>query len=55
MYVNIKIYIYDIFCITGFKYFILGCPEPMKTNFLRDLLAFFTSKMTTSINGTGPG
>ncbi|XP_045458416.1 SPARC-related modular calcium-binding protein 1 [Melitaea cinxia] len=32
-----------------------GCPEPMKTNFLRDLLAFFTSKMTTSINGTGPG
>ncbi|CAH0716437.1 unnamed protein product, partial [Brenthis ino] len=32
-----------------------GCPEPMKTNFLRDLLSFFISKMTTSINGTGPG
>ncbi|CAF4745054.1 unnamed protein product [Pieris macdunnoughi] len=32
-----------------------GCPEPMKSNFLRDLMNFFISKMTTSINGTGPG
>ncbi|XP_075990733.1 SPARC related modular calcium binding-like protein magu isoform X4 [Anticarsia gemmatalis] len=32
-----------------------GCPEPMKSNFLRDLMGFFISKMTTSINGTGPG
>ncbi|XP_022832943.1 SPARC-related modular calcium-binding protein 2 isoform X4 [Spodoptera litura] len=32
-----------------------GCPEPMKSNFLRDLMSFFVSKMTTSINGTGPG
>ncbi|XP_052746740.1 SPARC-related modular calcium-binding protein 1 isoform X3 [Bicyclus anynana] len=32
-----------------------GCPEPMKTHFLKDLLSFFVSKMTTSINGTGPG
>ncbi|XP_041986637.1 SPARC-related modular calcium-binding protein 2 isoform X2 [Aricia agestis] len=32
-----------------------GCPEPMKTHFLRELLRFFISKMTTSINGTGPG
>ncbi|CAB3225252.1 unnamed protein product [Arctia plantaginis] len=32
-----------------------GCPEPLKSAFLRDLIAFFISKMTTSINGTGPG
>ncbi|XP_021187916.3 SPARC-related modular calcium-binding protein 2 isoform X4 [Helicoverpa armigera] len=32
-----------------------GCPEPMKSTFLRDLMSFFVSKMTTSINGTGPG
>ncbi|XP_050684188.1 SPARC-related modular calcium-binding protein 1 isoform X2 [Leptidea sinapis] len=32
-----------------------GCPEPMKTIFLRDLMRFFISKMATSINGTGPG
>ncbi|CAG4942075.1 unnamed protein product [Colias eurytheme] len=32
-----------------------GCPEPMKSHFLRDLMSFFISKMTTSINGTGPG
>ncbi|KOB72269.1 Uncharacterized protein OBRU01_12541 [Operophtera brumata] len=32
-----------------------GCPEPMKTNFLRDLMSFLVSKMTSSTNGTGPG
>ncbi|XP_032527939.2 SPARC-related modular calcium-binding protein 1 [Danaus plexippus] len=32
-----------------------GCPEPMKSHFLHDLISFFISKMTTSINGTGPG
>ncbi|XP_072931090.1 SPARC-related modular calcium-binding protein 1 isoform X2 [Epargyreus clarus] len=32
-----------------------GCPEPMKTIFLRDLMSFFVSKMTSSSNGTGPG
>ncbi|XP_028177297.1 SPARC-related modular calcium-binding protein 1 isoform X2 [Ostrinia furnacalis] len=30
-----------------------GCPE--KTKFLRDLRSFFTTKMTASTNGTGPG
>lgn len=32
-----------------------GCPEPIKANFLRDLMSFFISKMTASSNGTGPG
>lgn len=32
-----------------------GCPEPMKTNFLRELISFLISKMASSINGTGPG
>ncbi|CAH2035228.1 unnamed protein product, partial [Iphiclides podalirius] len=32
-----------------------GCPEPMKTHFLRDLMNFFISKMTATSNGTGPG
>ncbi|XP_049884957.1 SPARC-related modular calcium-binding protein 1 isoform X3 [Pectinophora gossypiella] len=32
-----------------------GCPEPIKSNFLRDLMSFFIAKMTSSSNGTGPG
>ncbi|KAL4705698.1 hypothetical protein ACJJTC_018771 [Scirpophaga incertulas] len=32
---------------------IRGCPE--KTKFLRDLRSYFVSKMTSTINGTGPG
>ncbi|XP_026333307.1 SPARC-related modular calcium-binding protein 2 [Hyposmocoma kahamanoa] len=32
-----------------------GCPEPIKSIFLRDLMSFFISKMTASSNGTGPG
>ncbi|XP_048488742.1 SPARC-related modular calcium-binding protein 2 isoform X4 [Plutella xylostella] len=32
-----------------------GCPEPMKTNFLRDLINLFIVKMTTSTNGSAPG
>ncbi|KAI8430761.1 hypothetical protein MSG28_000929 [Choristoneura fumiferana] len=32
-----------------------GCPEPMKSNFLRDLMRFFITKMGATTNGTGPG
>ncbi|KAM3968880.1 SPARC related modular calcium binding-like protein magu isoform 2-T2 [Aphomia sociella] len=32
-----------------------GCPEQVKTKFLRDLRSFFIAKMTSSTNGTGPG
>ncbi|XP_063634098.1 SPARC-related modular calcium-binding protein 1 isoform X1 [Cydia splendana] len=32
-----------------------GCPEPMKSNFLRDLMRFLITKMTATTNGTGPG
>ncbi|KAJ2954426.1 hypothetical protein O0L34_g2695 [Tuta absoluta] len=32
-----------------------GCPEPIKTIFLRELINFFANKMTASSNGTGPG